>query len=136
MVAFRCPFFFPAPSFLLRAAMRVGVFLPNWIGDVVMATPALRALRTIVGKDGQLIGIMRPYVAEVLDGTTWLDERIIYAKPARRFSFVSHDTYSQLRAARLDTIVLLTNPLRTAWIAWSSGARERSGYGRLGRSAV
>ena len=24
-------------------AVRIGVFLPNWIGDVVMATPALRA---------------------------------------------------------------------------------------------
>ena len=23
--------------------MRLGVFLPNWVGDVVMATPAIRA---------------------------------------------------------------------------------------------
>ncbi len=29
--------------------MRIGVFLPNWIGDVVMATPALRALRQHFG---------------------------------------------------------------------------------------
>ena len=53
--------------------MRLGVFLPNWVGDVVMATPALRALRKLVGTEGQLVGIMRPYVAEVLAGTTWLD---------------------------------------------------------------
>ena len=24
---------------------RIGLFLPNWIGDVVMATPAIRAVR-------------------------------------------------------------------------------------------
>ena len=26
-------------------SMRIGLFLPNWIGDVVMATPALAHLR-------------------------------------------------------------------------------------------
>ena len=50
--------------------MRLGVFLPNWVGDVVMATPALRTMRKFVGDDGQLVGIMRPYVAEVLAGTS------------------------------------------------------------------
>ena len=25
--------------------MKLGIFLPNWVGDVVMSTPALRALR-------------------------------------------------------------------------------------------
>ena len=48
--------------------MRVGVFLPNWIGDVVMATPAVRAVRTHLGPEAQLFGVMRPYVAEVLRG--------------------------------------------------------------------
>ena len=46
--------------------MRVGIFLPNWVGDVVMATPALRSLRNHLGSDGTLVGIMRPYVADVL----------------------------------------------------------------------
>jgi heptosyltransferase-2 len=110
------------------SAMRLGIFLPNWIGDVVMATPAIRALRTLVGPQGRLIGIMRPYVAEVLAGTNWLDESIYYDKPARRVSLASADVYRALRAARLDRVVLLTNSLRTAWIAWRSGASERIGY--------
>ena len=106
--------------------MRVGIFLPNWIGDVVMATPAIRALRKLFGTRGQLIGIMRPYVADVLDGTNWLDERIFYDKQPGRLA--SREDYRKLRAARLDRIVLLTNSLRTAWMAWRSGARERIGY--------
>jgi heptosyltransferase-2 len=108
--------------------MRIGVFLPNWIGDVVMTTPALRALRKLAGHDGKLIGIMRPYVAEVLAGTTWLDEYIYYEKPASRLAAANSEVYTELRAARLDCAALLTNSLRTAWMAWRSGASERIGY--------
>lgn len=107
--------------------MRVGVFLPNWIGDVVMATPAIRALRKLVGRDGRLVGVMRPYVAEVLAGTDWLDSRIIYTKPKSRLQVAERDVYGALRAERLDRVVLLTNSLRTAWMAWRSGVGERIG---------
>jgi heptosyltransferase-2 len=118
----------------LPRSMRLGVFLPNWVGDVVMATPALRTMRKFVGDDGQLVGIMRPYVAEVLAGTTWLDQRIVYDKPAHRLGVASREVYQSLRAAKLDRIVLLTNSLRTAWMAWRSGARERFGYRGQARS--
>ena len=99
--------------------MRVGVFLPNWVGDVVMATPALRALRTYAGR-GPLVGVMRPYVGEVLAGGEWFDETIAYAKGER-------DVASRLRSARLDAVVLLTNSLRTGWMAFRSGAPTRVG---------
>jgi heptosyltransferase II len=108
--------------------MRVGVFLPNWVGDVIMATPALRALRKLAGPDGQLVGIMRPYVSEVLGGTSWLDEKIVYAKTQQWLGFPSREIIRNLQAAKLDVVVLLTNSLRTAWMAWRSGARERIGY--------
>ena len=110
--------------------MRIGVFLPNWIGDVVMATPALRALRKLAGDEGRLVGIMRPYVAEVLAGTTWLDGAILYkpkaVEPAHRWSVARQ----KLRHEQLDVAVLLTNSLRTGWMAWRSGARERIGFAR------
>jgi heptosyltransferase-2 len=108
--------------------MRIGVFLPNWVGDVVMATPALRALRELAGIDGELVGIMRPYVGEVLAGTTWLNRHILYDKPAGRFGVATSEVYRALRKARLDCVLLLTNSLRTAWMAWRSGATERIGY--------
>ena len=52
--------------------MTIAVFLPNWIGDAVMATPALRALRRHFAR-ARIIGICKPYVAGVLDGAPWLD---------------------------------------------------------------
>jgi heptosyltransferase-2 len=116
--------------------MRLGVFLPNWVGDIVMATPALRALRKLVGPDGQLVGILRPYVAEVLAGNTWLDEQVTYERPSGRFTFTNSAIVQQLQSARLDVVVLLTNSLRTAWMAWRSGARTRIGFRKDLRSLL
>ncbi len=106
--------------------MRLGVFLPNWVGDVVMATPALRALRK-VASEGQLIGVMRPYVAEVLGGNAWIDETILYAKNASDAQLAWPAVRRRLREAKLDAVVLLTNSWRTAWMAYRSGAPERIG---------
>lgn len=110
--------------------MRLGVFLPNWIGDVVMATPTLRAMRKHVGPEGRIVGVMRPYVGEVLAGNPWIDEPIFYRK-GERGSTAS--AVRQLREQRLDAVVLLTNSLRTAWMAWRSGVPRRIGYARDGR---
>ena len=43
--------------------MNIGIFLPNWIGDAVMATPTLKALRQHYCDSARLVGIMRPAVA-------------------------------------------------------------------------
>ncbi len=111
--------------------MRLGVFLPNWIGDVVMATPALRALRKMVGDGGTLVGVMRPYVAEVLKGTTWIDQKILYEKkpkPDASADVLAWPAVSgALRQAELDAVVLLTNSLRTGWMAYRSGVPQRIG---------
>ena len=90
--------------------MRLGVFLPNWVGDVVMATPAIRALRMHAG-DGALVGVMRPYVAEVLDGNSWFDASIVYAKG-------QGDAIAALVAAAL------RRPKRRVKTRPSTGARE------------
>jgi heptosyltransferase II len=116
--------------------VRLGVFLPNWVGDVVMATPALRALRKHVAEDGALIGVMRPYVAEVLAGGRWFDHSIVYEKKSKAAASKRSRVSRQLHDAQLDAVLLLTNSLRTGWMAWRSGARERIGYAGNWRGAL
>jgi heptosyltransferase-2 len=107
--------------------MRLGIFLPNWIGDVAMATPAIRALRKHVGA-GELIAIMRPYVAEALGGNPWFDAEILYDKKSSADADLQWPAVQQkLRGANFDAVVLLTNSLRTGWMAYRSGARQRIG---------
>jgi heptosyltransferase-2 len=116
--------------------MNLGIFLPNWIGDAVMATPTLRALRKQFPRPARLVGVLRPYVAEVLAGTSWLDELIVYDPKRRSGEHSSWSLVRELRRRRLDAVVLLTNSLRTAAIAWLAGAHRRVGYVRYGRGVL
>lgn len=109
--------------------MNLAVFLPNWIGDVVMATPALRALRDQY-PSAQITGIMRPYVADVLAGTGLLDKTLFYNPRGKDRSQRGWTFISAMRAERFDTVLLLTNSLRTGWLAWLSGAKQRVGFAR------
>lgn len=107
--------------------MRLGIFLPNWIGDVAMATPAIRALRRMVG-DGQMTAVMRPYVAEALSGNPWFDAQVLYEKKSTAdAAFLWPAVQQKLREAKFDAVVLLTNSLRTGWMAYRSGTPQRIG---------
>lgn len=107
--------------------MNIGIVLPNWIGDVVMATPALRAVRERFA-DAHLVGIMRPYVGEVLAGTTWLDEQVVYSIKKRPRSLQVWRAGRALRKHQFDQVLLFTNSLSTGAMAWLSGAPERIGF--------
>lgn len=112
--------------------MKLAVFLPNWVGDVVMATPAIRALRQ--GFPGaSLTGVMRPYVADVLRGTDLLDDEVFYAPKGGDRSQRLWSVVRRLRAERFDAAVLFPNSLHSAGVAWLGGCRQRWGFARDGR---
>ncbi|REK11413.1 MAG: lipopolysaccharide heptosyltransferase II [Planctomycetota bacterium] len=115
--------------------MNIGVFVPNWIGDAAMCTPTLRALSRRF-PDGNLVGIMRPYVVDVLAGTPWLRESIIFHHRASHRSERTWQVLRRMRHAQLDAVVLLTNSMRSAALAWASGAGTRVGYARYGRGPL
>src|SRR5947209_3480990 len=111
--------------------MKIAIFLPNWIGDVVMATPALRALRQHFA-GAYLIGVMRPYVADVLQGAPWLD-RHIYLDTKGSWPQRWPVAVARLRRERPDLAVLFPNSFRTGLVAWLAGSRKIVGYRRYGR---
>lgn len=115
--------------------MKIAVFLPNWIGDVVMATPTLRALRSHF-EAAHITGIMRPYVAEVLRGSSLLDETLLYNRRSEDRELGAWRVVQKMRAFRFDKVVLCPNSLSSALIAWLSGAAERVGYARYGRGPL
>ena len=55
--------------------MNIALFLPNWVGDVVMATPAIRALREHSG-NARFVAVCRPYVFGALEGSPWFDAHV------------------------------------------------------------
>lgn len=115
--------------------MKLAVWLPNWIGDVAMATPALRALRQqFVG--AEIVGVMRPYVTEVLAGTTLVDRVLIHNPKGTNSADRGISFLKTLRSEQFDLAVLFPNSLRAAAWAWASGAKRTIGYARNGRSLL
>src|SRR5687767_12621544 len=107
---------------------RIAIFLPNWIGDVVMATPFLKAMHKRYAGQAELIGVARPYVSAVLAGTPWLNRQLLYESKPRENVLGTWQLIGELRRLKLDKVVLLTNSLRTGALAWLSGAKQRLGY--------
>jgi heptosyltransferase-2 len=103
------------------------VRLPNWLGDTVMAVPALRALRG--GLPGTRIVLAGPW-AELLRGQDLGDVSVPLGRswPARLRAA------AELRALRPAAALVLPNSFESAASAWYAGARRRVGFDADGRS--
>lgn len=109
--------------------LRLLVVLPNWVGDLVMSTPALRLLRHSL--PGSFIGgLCRPGGDELLEGLDLLDE-VHVERGGGVFGpkFIA----ARIRPRMYDTALLLTNSFSTALVARIAGIPRRVGYNRDGR---
>src|SRR5262245_36208729 len=101
--------------------MKIAVFCPNWVGDMVMATPALRAVRRHL-PGAEIVAVVRPYVAGVLDGLDLVDRRLLHnpqspARPVAPGSATATRGWRfarRLRRERFDVALLLANSFRSA----------------------
>ena len=98
---------------------------PNWLGDAVMALPALEAVRrAFAGRTVILAGLAS--IAPIFQERTG-------AAPDEILSIDRSNEAAQLKSGRADGILLLTNSFGSAWRATRSGAAERWGYRSDGR---
>ena len=99
---------------------RLLVRMPNWLGDAVMALPAVAALRREY-RDAHLAVAATAAIAPMFQEET----------PARPQEIVTVEKATEAGALRdrgFDTIVLLPNSFRSAWVARQSGIPQRWGY--------
>lgn len=111
---------------------RVAVFLPNWVGDAIQATPFLTALKARLGADSVLVGIGPPAVLEVLARHPALGAVRAKPKAGGKLRRLRH-TIRLLRELEPDVAVLLTNDLPSAVASWLARVPRRVGYVRRGR---
>jgi heptosyltransferase-2 len=105
------------------------------VGDAVLATPALRAIRA--GTGGARITVLaRPAIAEVLSGLPFFDDLLAYPKASDGKQAGVLATAKMLRARRFEAAVLFPNSLRSAITAWLARIPTRVGYARDGRSIL
>ena len=107
---------------------RFWIRLPNWLGDVVMTLPLLRALRQ--GRpDAEITLVARPGHRPLLEVAGVADR--IEDLPPRGWGYFFH--FRRLRREHADTFVLFTNSVRGDVEARLTGVRQRFGVVRHGR---
>jgi heptosyltransferase-2 len=112
---------------------RVLVKETNWLGDVVISLPALRAVRDAF-PDATLAVLVKDHLASFFDGTPWVDEVIPYtlAPGVRRVRQIGR-IVADIRARRFDLAVLFPSSFASALWAFLAGVPERVGWARDAR---
>jgi lipopolysaccharide heptosyltransferase II len=113
--------------------MKILVRAPNWVGDAVMAIPALEALRRAF-PDGEIATLARPAVADLYRGQKWTNRVLEFDFHGRHRGWFGRERLAaELRCQRFDIALLLQNAFEAAWLVWRAGIPERVGYAREGR---
>jgi heptosyltransferase III len=113
----------------LKPKAKILVIQLRRIGDVLLTTPVLRALRRKF-TEAQIDFLVEKPGAEILAGNPYINNLLIYDKKDQL------QWIHLIRSAKYDLILdYLGNP-RTAWIVGVSGAKYRLGFKRAGRDFV
>jgi len=107
---------------------RLVILAPNWLGDAVMALPAIADVRRIA-TDAHIIAAARPSVAPLFRLVPAVDETIVLEHRASvgRVS-TWRDLGGEVAGRGFDTALLLPNSMHSALIASRAGIAERWGY--------
>ena len=111
-----------------RVPQRIVVRMPNWLGDAVMALPAVVAVRGAY-PEASLVIAAPPSIAPMYEEDTGVGQQALIA--------VEKSTEAaSLREGKFDTLILLPNSFHSAWIGRRAGIPHRWGYRSSVRGAL
>ncbi len=120
-----------------QSPQRVLLVLPTWVGDVVMATPFIRALFARF-PEAEISLLMNRHLYSLLEGSPWVNDCYFWA-PRNKTPEAKAEhraLVKTLRDKHFDLAVMLPNSLRSAWLCWRIRARRRVGFDRDGRGLL
>ncbi len=105
------------------------VRMPNWIGDLVMATPVLTDLRKAFPK-ASITAMCRKPICDLLKQDAAINELFCYTKPQNEFLRREdlRDIIAKIEAGKYDLGILLTNSFSSAWWFWQGKVKRRIGF--------
>jgi heptosyltransferase II len=116
--------------------VKILVRATNWVGDAIMALPALRAVRERF-QDAEIAIVARPYVADIYRDQEICNQFIVYDPTGVHTGLSGRERLArELHAQKYDVALLLQNAFDAAWLAWRAKIPERIGYARDGRSIL
>ncbi len=103
---------------------------PNWVGDAVLAIPAMKALRKRFS-DAEITLLVRPWVAGLFTSAPFVDRVWSEPKPSRLGDWTR--IARAIRSGRFDLALLLPNSFESALMMYVSRVPKRIGYATDGR---
>lgn len=107
--------------------------MPNWVGDLVMATPILTDLRRAF-PEARMTAMCRSPYGDLLKEDPEIDELFCFSR-ASGFGkgWDTRNVIEMLRKGQYDLGILLTHSFSSAWWFWQGKVRNRIGYKGNGR---
>ncbi len=119
-----------------QAPKNIVVQMPNWLGDLVMATPVLAQLRGHFPQ-ARITAMCLAQFGDVLQSDPHLDEILRFTRPASWLQRTEHlEVIHALQAGQYDLGILLPNSFTSAWWFWRGKVRDRVGFAANGRSCL
>ena len=116
--------------------MKLLIRVTNWVGDAIMALPALHTVRARF-PEAHISVLALPYVAQIYQGQDVADELISYDRKGHHAGIRGREKLAaELKSRKFDTALLLQNAFDAAWLAWRAGIPQRIGYNRDGRGLL
>lgn len=120
------------------------LYLPTWVGDMVMATPTLRAIREGF-PDVKITYLSKGYAKDLIADAPWYDRIVTLRtkkdigkqlKSSARKRRGKAAFVGRLRQMEIDTCILLKNSFGSAMLAAAANIPRRIGYDRDARSVL
>ena len=110
-------------SYAASGVKRLLVFAPNWLGDAIMALPAIADLQR-GGPEVMIDVAARPAVAPLFSLVAGISKTVVLT----RRSPMTRDFAADLQGDGYDAALLLPNSFQSALTAWRAGIPMRWGY--------
>jgi heptosyltransferase-2 len=115
---------------------RLVILSPNWLGDAVMALPAIADVRR-AAPDASITIAARAAIAPLFELVPEIDGTIVLSKPAALHDVARWRSLGrELSEGRFDAALLLPNSMHAALLVSRAGIPERWGYATAWRGPL
>lgn len=109
---------------------RILIIRLDRIGDVLLSTPAIKAVRDSC-PDSHIAILVRPYARDIIEGNPYINEVIFYDKDrAQKGLLATLGLVAGLRKKRFNLAIVLHPTARSHLVSFLAGIPERIGYGK------
>ncbi|MCG8334900.1 MAG: hypothetical protein MJE63_10305, partial [Proteobacteria bacterium] len=105
---------------------------PNWVGDIVMATPVYDSVRA-TWPDAEILCLVRSYAVDILSGGPWFDKLVGIDDGTKEGK---KQQIKLIKDFSADIAIVLPNSWSSALPIWKAGCRNIYGYKRDFRGII